>query len=166
MHNRPHLQCLRHDSPLTPLPPACCHCSRAPQLKPPHHDHLHHDEASSSSSLSSSLSSSRRGWGVGLGRYVQKLLVLPQQRFAALYSRKLAWGILRFQFVAGYLWDKHRPSLDYRWAGRRRARAPVSACVAGVHRLRIDAIMACGLGLHWLALCRGWEGVRLQGMQG
>ncbi len=102
------------------LPPAPCSRSRTPQLKPPHYDHHHHhhhDEASSSSSLSPTLSPSRRGWGVGLGRYVQKLLVLPQQRFAALYSRKLAWGILRFQFVAGYLWDKHRPSLDYRWFG-------------------------------------------------
>lgn len=40
--------------------------------------------------------------------------MLPQQHFAALYSRKLAWGILRCQFVAGYFWDRKRPSLDYR----------------------------------------------------
>ncbi|PNW77284.1 hypothetical protein CHLRE_10g429850v5 [Chlamydomonas reinhardtii] len=52
------------------------------------------------------------GWRPG--RFVQKVLVLPQQHFAALYSRKLAWGILRCQFVAGYFWDRKRPSLDYR----------------------------------------------------
>ncbi|KAG2422945.1 hypothetical protein HYH02_015381 [Chlamydomonas schloesseri] len=52
------------------------------------------------------------GWRPG--RFVQKVLVLPQQHFAALYSRKLAWGILRCQFVAGYFWDRQRPSLDYR----------------------------------------------------
>ncbi|KAG2498012.1 hypothetical protein HYH03_004270 [Edaphochlamys debaryana] len=39
---------------------------------------------------------------------------MPQQSFAALYSRKLAWGILRCQFVAGYFWDRQRPSFDYR----------------------------------------------------
>ncbi|GLC45727.1 hypothetical protein PLESTB_000505200 [Pleodorina starrii] len=52
--------------------------------------------------------------GLRLGRFVQKLLVMPQQRFAALYSRKLGWGFLRCQFVAGYFWDTRRPSLDYR----------------------------------------------------
>ncbi|GIL72469.1 hypothetical protein Vretifemale_2826 [Volvox reticuliferus] len=54
-----------------------------------------------------------QGWGPG--RFVQKILVMPQQRFTAMYSRKLALGFLRFQFVAGYFWDTRRPSLDYRW---------------------------------------------------
>ncbi|GIL72467.1 hypothetical protein Vretimale_4175 [Volvox reticuliferus] len=53
-----------------------------------------------------------QGWGPG--RFVQKILVMPQQRFTAMYSRKLALGFLRFQFVAGYFWDTRRPSLDYR----------------------------------------------------
>ncbi|KXZ56482.1 hypothetical protein GPECTOR_1g431 [Gonium pectorale] len=52
--------------------------------------------------------------GLRPGRFVQKVLLLPQQSFAALYSRKLSWGFLRCQFVAGYFWDRHRPSLDYR----------------------------------------------------
>ncbi|GIL43539.1 hypothetical protein Vafri_1245 [Volvox africanus] len=52
--------------------------------------------------------------GRGPGKLVQKILVMPQQRFAAMYSPKLALGFLRFQFVAGYFWDTRRPSLDYR----------------------------------------------------
>lgn len=31
-----------------------------------------------------------------------------------MYSRKLSWGWLRVQFVAGFNWVKRRPTLDYR----------------------------------------------------
>lgn len=36
---------------------------------------------------------------------------------AAVYSRKLSWGWLRVQFVAGFNWVKRRPTLDYRCGG-------------------------------------------------
>ena len=36
---------------------------------------------------------------------------------AAVYSRKLSWGWLRVQFVAGFNWAKRRPTLDYRCGG-------------------------------------------------
>lgn len=49
------------------------------------------------------------------GRSIQKLLVLPQQTTAALYSKKLGWGILRLQFVAGFNWKLRKCMLDYRW---------------------------------------------------
>ncbi|MEW5297198.1 MAG: hypothetical protein WDW38_006022 [Sanguina aurantia] len=48
------------------------------------------------------------------GRSIQKLLILPQQTTAALYSKKLGWGILRLQFVAGYNWKLRKCMLDYR----------------------------------------------------
>lgn len=50
----------------------------------------------------------------GLGRHVQKLLVLPKEHLAALYSSKLALGVFRLQFVAGYFWDRHCPTLDFK----------------------------------------------------
>ncbi|EFJ44862.1 hypothetical protein VOLCADRAFT_118601 [Volvox carteri f. nagariensis] len=54
------------------------------------------------------------GWRPG--RFIQKALVMPQQRFAAVYSRKLALSFLRLQFVVGYFWDTRRPTLDYRFS--------------------------------------------------
>lgn len=53
------------------------------------------------------------------GRSIQKLLILPQHTTAALYSKKLGWGILRLQFVAGYNWKLRKCMLDYRWVGVR-----------------------------------------------
>ncbi|GFR41325.1 hypothetical protein Agub_g2009 [Astrephomene gubernaculifera] len=89
-------------------------------LKPPHAEETSSSSSKSSTSTSTSTTSSSTrsnrvaGWYGAPGRFVQKVLVLPQQRFAALYSRKLAWGFLRCQFVAGYFWDRRKASLDYR----------------------------------------------------
>eukprot|EP00195_Chlamydomonas_chlamydogama_P009442 CAMPEP_0202891212 /NCGR_PEP_ID=MMETSP1392-20130828/1327_1 /ASSEMBLY_ACC=CAM_ASM_000868 /TAXON_ID=225041 /ORGANISM="Chlamydomonas chlamydogama, Strain SAG 11-48b" /LENGTH=332 /DNA_ID=CAMNT_0049574897 /DNA_START=72 /DNA_END=1070 /DNA_ORIENTATION=+ len=49
-----------------------------------------------------------------MSKYMQKMLIIPTHSQVCLFSKKLAWGWLRLQFMAGYQWSKHRPSLDYR----------------------------------------------------
>jgi hypothetical protein len=47
-------------------------------------------------------------------RYVRSLLVVPERRTAALFSAKIPLSVFRLQFVLGYNWERHAPSLDYR----------------------------------------------------
>jgi len=48
-----------------------------------------------------------------MSRYVSKLLVVPYNAQAALYSRKININVFRLQFVLGFNWRTRSPSLDY-----------------------------------------------------
>jgi hypothetical protein len=52
--------------------------------------------------------------GSVVSRYVRSLLLVPELGQAALFSSKINISVFRLQFVLGYNWKRHTPSLDYR----------------------------------------------------
>jgi hypothetical protein len=49
-----------------------------------------------------------------ISKYVRSLLVVPALSSAAIYSKKINFSVFRLQFVLGYNYAKHTPSLDYK----------------------------------------------------
>lgn len=50
-----------------------------------------------------------------VSKYVRSLLMVPETGQAAVFSSKININVFRLQFVLGYNWKQHTPSLDYRW---------------------------------------------------
>ncbi|WIA33159.1 hypothetical protein OEZ86_006307 [Tetradesmus obliquus] len=75
-----------------------------------------------------------------VSKYVRSLLLVPETGQAAVFSSKININVFRLQFVLGYNWKQHTPSLDYRlttkWGDGPRLKRKERAQVSDAFQLR------------------------------